>query len=96
MNGEVGTIYLIHFERPYHHAKHYIGWSSDVDARMIAHEVGRGSALMRAVTGAGIKWKVVRTWPGTRDDERRLHRQKNSPARLCPVCLEAAKAVKAG
>lgn len=43
------------------------------------------AALMAAVTRAGIPWRVVRTWEGTRDDERRMKAQKNTK-RVCPVC----------
>jgi hypothetical protein len=41
---------------------------------------------MRAVTRAGIGWRVVRVWwDAGRTDERRIKRRKNT-ARLCPVC----------
>jgi predicted GIY-YIG superfamily endonuclease len=33
----MGTVYLIHFDRPYHHARHYIGYTDDVDARLAGH-----------------------------------------------------------
>ena len=40
---------------------------------------------MAAVSRAEIAWSVVRTWEGTRDDERRLHRL-NGSAKICPEC----------
>jgi hypothetical protein len=40
---------------------------------------------MRAVSEAGISWRLARTWPGGRDVERSLKRQHNSP-RFCPIC----------
>jgi hypothetical protein len=43
---------------------------------------------MREVSRQGIGFLVVATWPGTRYDERRLKRRKNSP-KLCPVCQPA-------
>ena len=86
-----GTIYLIHFDRPYKHARHYIGWTKDLEARLAIHKAGDGARLLRAVNQADIGWRVVRTWEGTRDDERRLHNQKNSPSRLCPVCKAECK-----
>lgn len=39
---------------------------------------------MRAVLEAGIAFKVVRTWPGGRDQERRMKVGGNSWR--CPVC----------
>jgi predicted GIY-YIG superfamily endonuclease len=90
---QVGTIYLIHFDEPVGNlshalsqASHYMGWTSDLDKRLDRHRLGQGSSLMRHVEQSGIRWSVVRTWQGTRDDERALKNQKNSK-RYCPVCL---------
>lgn len=46
----MGYIYLIHFVRPYKHAKHYLGWTQDLSARLTAHRTGNGSRLMAVVT----------------------------------------------
>lgn len=81
-----GLVYLVHFDRPYKHASHYIGWSRQLEARLAHHRAGRGSTLMRAVSEAGIPWEVVRIWPDAdRNFERRLKNMKNAP-RLCPIC----------
>lgn len=84
-----GTVYLIHFERPFRHARHYVGWSEQLEARLAHHRNGNGSRLMAAVTAAGIEWQVVRTWPGSRDDERRLHKLKGA-TKICPECAGPA------
>lgn len=91
-------IYLIHFDTPYPRddrspVRHYLGWSSSgphsrgmIRRRLDAHARGTGSRLMRAVSLAGIGWRVVRIWPhGDRTQERRLKRQRNL-SRFCPVC----------
>lgn len=78
-------IYLIHFDVPYHHARHYLGIAVDLEARLAQHRSGNGARLMQVVSRAGISWRLVRTWEGGRELERRLKRQKNS-SRLCPVC----------
>ena len=44
----VGVIYLLHFERSYHHARHYLGYTDDLDGRLAAHRAGRGSPLVAA------------------------------------------------
>jgi len=90
----MGTVYLIHFERPIgdlHNprgqAQHYLGYTEDLEARLEAHASGNGSRLMEVITEAGISWTVAKTWEGDRSLERRLKNQHNSP-RLCPICRE--------
>jgi len=45
-----GTVYVLHFERAYKHAGHYIGWTSgdDVTTRLNVHRQDRGSPLVGA------------------------------------------------
>jgi predicted GIY-YIG superfamily endonuclease len=81
----LGTCYLLHFERPYGHARHYLGWTSDLDARLEAHTNGNGSRLMEVVTNAGIGYELARTWENVdRFHERRL--KSGGHARRCPLC----------
>ena len=80
-----GTIYLIHFDRPYKHAGHYIGWALDVRRRLTEHAAGRGAHLMAVVKAAGITWRLARTWPGDRNRERALKNQGGA-RRRCPLC----------
>ena len=82
----MSVIYLLHFERSYRHARHYLGWTEDLDRRLAEHRAGRGSPLVAAAVAAGIAFQLAATWPGNRTEERRLHRYKNSRARLCPIC----------
>lgn len=79
------TVYLLHFDQPYQHARHYLGSSDDLLARLEAHRCGRGARLMEVVVTVGIGFVLARTWPGGRDVERRLKNQHNAP-RLCPIC----------
>lgn len=83
--GAVGTIYLVHFERPYQHARHYVGWSSQMERRHKDHANGNGSKLLAAVRAAGIPWVIARTWQGTRTEERRIHSARAN-CRKCPIC----------
>jgi predicted GIY-YIG superfamily endonuclease len=80
-----GTVYLIHFNRAYKHARHYLGYSEHLDKRITDHLCGMGARLMEVVTLAGIEWKVARTWPGDRTFERHLKNRKDAP-RICPLC----------
>lgn len=86
--GRQGTIYLLHFEEPYKHAQHYLGWTESLEERLATHASGAGSALMAAVRRAGIAWSVVKTWRGDTYDEKKL-KAWGSLKRHCPVCLAA-------
>jgi predicted GIY-YIG superfamily endonuclease len=80
-----GTVYLVHFDRPLAHARHYIGWTRDEEIRVERHRNGHGSRLLAAVQREGIPWTVVRRWRGSRAHERYLKRQRHAP-QFCPVC----------
>jgi predicted GIY-YIG superfamily endonuclease len=80
------TVYLIHFDRPYHHARHYLGSSNDVPSRLEDHKSGRGANIMKVVTDAGIGWSVSRMWlDGGRELERKFKKAQHN-SRLCPIC----------
>ena len=90
-----GCVYLIHFNHPYRHAQHYLGWASNFDARMIRHRKGRGSNLIKVIQDAGLEWEVVRVWePASPKVEAELKRYKNN-RRLCPLCSGALAMEKA-
>ena len=79
--------YLLHFESKLaNHAQHYTGFSTNLAARIAAHEAGNSAKLVHAMSLAGIRFVVARLWiDGDRTLERRLKNQKNGP-RLCPIC----------
>lgn len=48
-------VYLIHFERPYQHARHYIGYTDNLDQRIHDHEcTAHGARLLQVVREAGM------------------------------------------
>ena len=57
-----GTVYLLHFDRPYGHAAQYTGWTTDLTARPAQHANGHGARLLAVVKSAGIGWELARTW----------------------------------
>lgn len=81
-------VYLLHFAKPYHHARHYMGSASKVDVRLRQHSLGHGAKLLKAVRRAGIRWELVATWPGGYDLERAYKMAHNGP-RFCPLCRQA-------
>jgi len=81
-------VYLIHFDQPYYHARHYLGTTNDLEHRLQQHAAGRrygGARLMEVITQAGISWRVACTWAGGREVEQQLKAWNNS-CRLCPIC----------
>ncbi len=40
MTGQPGVIYMLHFDRPYQHAQHYVGWTDDLLDRLDQHASG--------------------------------------------------------
>jgi hypothetical protein len=91
-----GIVYLLHFERSYRHARHYIGFTQNLEQRLEEHRGGRGSPLIAAAIADGIDFELAAIWEGDRYAERRLHRQKNARARLCPICIAEAGRVSVG
>jgi hypothetical protein len=81
-----GTVYLLHFDEPFRHARHYLGWASsgNLSHRLHHHQAGSGANLLRHVAAAGISWRLARTWPGDRHRERRL--KARGLSRCCPEC----------
>src|SRR5215216_2264955 len=87
------VVYLVHLETklgnptsPHGMAGHYLGTTVDLNRRLAQHRDGTGARMLAAANRLGISYDVVRTWPGGRDVERQLKRQRNAP-RLYPTCV---------
>lgn len=80
-------VYLLHFDPPVAHARHYVGLvrESTVEERLGQHLTKKGSPLVRAAVEAGSVVTLVKTWPGDASLERHLKDAKNSH-RHCPRC----------
>jgi hypothetical protein len=42
----MGVIYLLHLERSYRHARHYLGLTEDLDQRLATHRAGAAARLL--------------------------------------------------
>jgi len=82
------TVYLLHFERPYKHARHYLGVTNNLEQRLRQHRNGKGARLMEVIKNAGISWTLATTWEGGKELEHRFKRWNNG-CRLCPICKSA-------
>ena len=85
-------IYLLHFDRAYHHARHYIGSTGNLLRRLNEHRLGKssnGSPLIEAAREDGVRVTLVRLWHGSWELEYQLKAWHNG-GRFCPVCDEVA------
>jgi predicted GIY-YIG superfamily endonuclease len=83
--GPLGIVYLLHFARPYRHARHYTGWTEDLLDRLDKHARGHGARLMNVISQAGIGFTLARTCEGTRATERAI-KNNGGAVRFCPLC----------
>jgi predicted GIY-YIG superfamily endonuclease len=82
----MGIVYLLHFSRPHHHARHYMGWTENLPARLKRHRAGNGARLIEVIIQNGNSFDLARIWTNAdRAQERRLKNGHNSPL-LCPIC----------
>ena len=84
-DGPLGIVYLLHFDRPYEHARHYTGWADDLLDRLDMHARGRGARLMNVIFSAGIGFTLARICEGTRATERAI-KNEGGAVRYCPLC----------
>lgn len=86
-SGVMGTVYMLHFDRPVRHARHYRGWAKELDVRMAHHRAGTGAKLTALAVKLGIGWETVLAIPGDKNLERQLH-NRGGASRICPKCKE--------
>lgn len=81
-----GTVYLLHFERPFHGPmQHYVGFTAgDLEQRLKNHRDGTGCVTTRRAFERGITFTLARTWPGTLRLERQI--KSRGPSNYCPLC----------
>lgn len=82
------TVYLLHFERPIsedHTTQHYVGSAAKLIPRLDMHATHPDARLLQVAQERHIGFALARTWPGGRNEERRIKSRKEGP-RLCPIC----------
>lgn len=87
----LGTIYLLHFSgKTSQRRQHYLGWTSNTEARFGRHRSGWGARETKKARAEGLKLTMAQTWTGTPLLERRLkewsREGKNGFAGICPFC----------
>jgi hypothetical protein len=84
------VLYLLHFDRPHRHARHYLGYTKrdGLADRIMEHASGgaKCSPLVKAAMRAGAVISIARVWPaGDRKRERRMKRA-GGLGQFCPTC----------
>lgn len=85
------AVYLIHFDSPFKHAQHYLGWAKDVEARFRLHAGGRGCRLLKFVNEGGIDYHIVRRWQSTTRILEFKFKKWHDNKILCPICQSERK-----
>jgi len=82
-------VYILHFDPPLKHARHYVGFTErSVLTRINEHLSGHaaGSPLVKAALESGSEVKIGRIFRnGDRELERKIKRGKNTKC-CCPLC----------
>lgn len=91
-NMNTWKLYVIHFNTPYKHAKHYTGIALDVEKRITEHRKGTGARLTQVLKENNIDFsytiiKEFNTFSEAHLEERRLKRIVKNACRYCPICL---------
>lgn len=92
------AVYLLHFDRPLKHAKHYVGYADDakLHERIDAHYNatpgdGHHHRLMQVLRAEGISFTLARVWHGADRRKERALKQRGK-ARACPMCSPGIRA----
>ena len=91
------SVYILHLDQPLHHARHYVGFSTNnrtLSERLEHHRKGTaGCRFTEVLRERGISFTLARVFKGSQYDrhfERRLKNTKAVP-RYCPICNPQAE-----
>lgn len=80
-------VYLLHFERRVNGQRHYVGWTRDLERRLVEHALGAGAVLTHEALANGIRFVPTVIWVRcTAEDEDALQGAVRANPRLCPLC----------
>ena len=86
------NVYLIHFDRPFGHAQHYVGVTNGDPSERFKTHVGYPDVnLLKHAKAAGVQFQLARVWLQVpRYFEMKLKSRGKRP--ICPVCRAEARA----
>lgn len=84
----MSCVYLLHFDRPFHNALHYVGWTNKDNPydRLFDHQRGVGGKYTAKVVKAGIKLRLACYWFNANEGFERLLKDRISTKSQCPHC----------
>lgn len=88
-------IYILHFNTPYKHARHYVGFAESEETfreRIRQHRAGQGARLTQVLKENEIGFVVARIMDGDRTRERQIKNGKKTTG-YCPICASMKKPV---
>lgn len=91
-------VYVLHFDKPYKHAKHYTGIAKNLKKRIKKHRDGHGARLTQVLKQNNIGFRCSQiaeysTFSEAHAEEKRLKSKVKNPQRYCPICIENKKEV---
>ena len=86
-----GCVYVLHFSRPFGHARHYIGFtrrSTEAEPleRVVEHLTGRGARLLRYAVNAGIGVTLGLVKANVSQVEEYRLKNRGGAGRVCQCC----------
>jgi hypothetical protein len=90
----MGEVYLFHFNAPLGNlanvraqARHYLGFTDDLDSRLKKQLAGKGAKIVAAALAKGLIFEIYH-WPACLATEKLVKRYKKTSA-FCPACCAA-------
>ncbi len=84
------TVYVLHIDPPFKHARHYIGFTPDptADRRVSEHLNGlfKGTPLIKAALDAGHSVRLAHQFPGANREFERWLKDRKDVRSWCPCC----------
>jgi hypothetical protein len=91
------TVYVLHIDPPFKHARHYIGFTPDrTAARRVAEHLNgsfRGNPLIKAALNAGCQVRLAHEFPGASREFERWLKDRKDVRRWCACCGVGARPV---
>lgn len=81
-----GTVYLLHFDPPFKHARRYIGFTTNPDQRFEDHLRGTGANLVRHALAAGCAVQLAAMYPNVTVRFEIKLKNRGGATKWCPVC----------
>lgn len=82
------VIYLLHFEQPIGHCRHYIGRSTlgNIEARLARHSAGHAARLTSIAAAKGIGFVLGNLWITPDREAERTFKTRWPSKKLCTTC----------